>query len=133
MNLPTQADDSGETLATIAESLYLINLLLLPGLAFLGLLWLYFKHRHHAPPLARCHLRQTWQASLWAGVLLVLVNLLIIASGGYQAAYTWVIVILYFTMCHSTLILFGIFGLAKALAGQPYRYPLIGPRCEAYT
>jgi hypothetical protein len=39
-----------------------------------------------------------------------------------------VLVILYFTCIHSTLVLFGMFGLSKALAGQPWRYPLIGPR-----
>jgi hypothetical protein len=31
---------------------------------------------------------------------------------------------------HSTLILLGMLGLAKAMAGKPYAYPWIGPRCE---
>jgi hypothetical protein len=35
---------------------------------------------------------------------------------------------MYFTCIHSTLVLLGAFGLAKALAGQAWRYPLIGPR-----
>ena len=116
----------GQGLAIAAESLYLVNLLLLPGLAFLALLWLYFRHRDDAPALARGHLRQTLSASLWAGALLVIVNLLIVALGGYAAAWTWVVVILYFTTAHTTLIVLGILGLARALAGQPYRYPLIG-------
>ncbi len=29
-----------------------------------------------------------------------------------------------------TLVLLGIFGLSKALAGQPYVYPLIGKSCD---
>ena len=126
---PPPGDDTpppGQDLAVAAESLYLINLLLLPGLGFLLLLGLFFRVRHSAPPLARVHLRQTVSASLWAGALLVFANLLIIALGGYQAAWTWVIVILYFTTAHTTLVLLGIFGLARALAGQSCRYPLVG-------
>ncbi len=113
-------------LAVAAESLYLCNLLLLPGLAFLALLWLHFRHRDNAPPLARGHLRQTLSASLWAGILLVIANLTIIALGGYDAPWTWVVVILYFTTAHTTLIVLGIVGLARALAGQAFRYPLVG-------
>ncbi len=126
---PPPVDDApppGQGLAIAAESLYLINLLLLPGPGFLLLLWLYFRYRNSAPPLARVHLRQTVSASLWAGALLIFANLLIVVLGGYQAAWTWVIVILYFTTAHTTLVLLGILGLARALAGQTYRYPLVG-------
>ncbi|MCB1767818.1 MAG: hypothetical protein KDJ22_17480 [Candidatus Competibacteraceae bacterium] len=126
---PPPGDDTpppGQGLAVAAESLYLINLLLLPGLGFLLLLWLFFRHRDSAPPLARVHLRQTVSASLWAGALLILANLAIVVLGGYQAAWTWIIVILYFTTVHATLVLLGILGLARALAGQPCRYPLVG-------
>ncbi len=124
--LSNEAAPLGQSLALAAESLYLINLLVLPGLGFLALLWLYFRRRANAAPLAQIHLRQTVSASLWAGVLLVLVNLLIIILGGYDAAWTWVIVILYFTTVHTSLVILGILGLARALAGQPYRYPLVG-------
>lgn len=125
---PPPGDDTtppGQGLAVAAESLYLINLLLLPGLGFLLLLGLYFRYRNSASPLARVHLRQTVSASLWAGALLILANLAIVVLGGYQAG-TWIIVILYFTTVHATLVLLGILGLARALAGQPCRYPLIG-------
>ena len=114
-------------LAITAEVLYLLNLLLLPGLAFLVLLYLYRKHRHTTPPLSRCHLRQTVRGSVWAGVLLILANGLILALGGYHAPATWVILILYFTTCHASLVLLGVLGLSKAMAGQCYRYPLLGP------
>jgi hypothetical protein len=123
---PAEASPPGQGVAIAAESLYLINLLLLPGPGFLLLLWLYFRYGKDAPPLARIHLRQTVSASLWAGALLVFANLLIVALGGYDSGWTWVVVILYFTTAHTTLVLFGIFGLARALAGQPYRYPLVG-------
>jgi hypothetical protein len=125
--LDEQRDNApGMTLAVTAESLYLANLLLAPGLAFLILLVLYRKRQATAPPLAAAHLSQTLSASLWAGLLLVIANLLILALGGYQAAHTWIILILYFTLAHSSLVLCGAVGLARALAGQCWRYPLVG-------
>lgn len=118
----------GQGLAVLAESLFLANLLVLPGIAFLALGWLFMRCDRHTPELARAHIHQAFSASLWAGVLLVLVNLVIILFGGYQGAYTWVIVILYFTFVHSTLVILGMVGLAKAMAGQCWRMPVIGGR-----
>lgn len=132
--MPVSADSAqeipGQSLAVWAEVLYLSNLLIAPGLAFLVLLWLYFKRSASTPALAVCHLRQTISASLWAGVLLVIANAAIILLGGYAAPKTWMIVIIYFTTCHSTLVLLGVLGLAKAMAGQKYVYPLIGRPCK---
>ena len=124
-------DTPGFGLAVAAEAIYLVNLMLLPGLAFLVLIGLWLRHRHDAPPLARCHLAQTVAGSLWAGVLLVVANGLIVLIGGYQSPHTWVVVVLYFTTCHTTLICFGALGLARALAGRSYVYPLIGRPCDA--
>ena len=50
--LSNEAAPLGQSLALAAESLYLINLLVLPGLGFLALLWLYFRRRANAAPLA---------------------------------------------------------------------------------
>ena len=116
----------GEGLAVAAESLYLANLLLAPGLAFAGLLWLYLARRREAAPLAAAHLDQTVSASVWAGVLLVGVNGAILLVGGYEGPNVWTVVIVYFTVFHSMLVLLGIVGLAKAMAGQCWRYPLVG-------
>lgn len=116
-------------LAVTAEALFLINLLLLPGIAFIGLLWLYRQHRGTASDLSRCHLRQTLAASIWAGVLLLPVTVLTIAVGGYDSIGAWTVALIYFTVCHASLVLLGVFGLSKAMAGQPWRYPLIGPVC----
>jgi len=132
--MPVSADSEqeipGQSQAVWAEVLYLSNLLIAPGLAFAVLLWLYFQRSANMPALARCHLRQAISASLWAGALLVIANAAIILLGGYAAPKTWVIVIIYFTTCHSTLVLLGILGLAKAMAGQKYVYPLVGRSCE---
>jgi len=123
-------EEEGRDVAIAAEALYLANLLLLPGLAFLALLWLWVREKDRASPLARCHLMQTVRVSLWGGVLLVLANLFILLLGGWGQAWTWVVLILYFTTIHSTLVLMGMFGLAKAMAGRQWVYPVIGPKCD---
>ena len=126
---PSDDNVPGQGLAVAAESLFLANLLVAPGLSFLAIAWLRLKHPD-APPLARCHLDQAFFVSLWGGILLVVASGAFIAFGGLTWEWTWVVVILYFTTVHSTLILFGALGLAKAMAGKAYAYPLIGPRCE---
>lgn len=118
----------GQTLAVAAEALYLANLLLLPGLAFAALFWLWLRRRGSSPALARGHLEQTAVVSLRGGVLIVALCAALVALGGVDWEWTWVLVIIYFTCIHSTLVMFGIIGLSKALAGQAWRYPLIGPR-----
>lgn len=123
-------DIPGQDIAIATEALFLVNLLALPFFGFLGLLVLYLRFHRTAPPLARCHLGQTLSASLWGALLLLVVNVLILMLGGYHAPSTWVVLILYFSICHSTLVILGVVGLAKAMSGKPYRYPLIGRPCE---
>lgn len=118
----------GQPLAVLAESLYLANLLVAPGLAFAALVWLWWRHRADAPPLARQHLRQATFVSVVAGLLIVCLSALIVALGGFAANGTWVLVITYFVCVHGALVLAGMFALSKAMAGQPWRYPWVGPR-----
>ncbi len=122
------SDDSSrdEAIAVAAEALYLANLLLTPGLAFLALLLLWRRYRHSESALATAHLAQTVSASIWAGLLLIGANALILLLGGYRGPYVWAVVITYFTLCHSALVMFGAFGLSKAMAGQCWRFPLVG-------
>ena len=124
-------DDPGRRFAVIAESLYLANLLIAPGFAFLGLLWLWRRADVRALPLARQHLRQTLAASLWAGALLGGLSAIILLVGALvgdsTSMWSWFAVILYFIVFHSTLVLCGMVGLSRAIAGLPYRFPLIGP------
>lgn len=127
--MPRWADqrrqDSGQRLAVLAESLYLANLLVLPGIAFAALVWVFVRRLPTAPPLARAHLTQALSASLWAGTLLVAVSLVILALGGWSDIRAWVIVMLYFVLVHTSLVLLGILALSKALAGQTWRMPLV--------
>ncbi|MCX7897610.1 MAG: hypothetical protein N2441_07025 [Rhodocyclaceae bacterium] len=118
------------SLAVLAEALFLTNLLVAPGLAFLWLAWLWRVKRHTADAVGRCHLEQTFFVSLWGGLLLV-ATVFFLVSFGADWGGSWVVAILYFTCIHSTLVLFGILGLARAMAGKPYRYPGIGPKTPA--
>jgi hypothetical protein len=112
--------------AVQAEALYLINLLLLPGLAFLLLLVLFRRHRSSPDPLTRGHVRQAFTASLVAGLLLTVIPALIALAGDLGQPGTWTVLVLYFVCCHGALVLLGVLGLARALGGQPYTYPLLG-------
>ncbi len=123
-------EPAGQSLAVTAEALYLINLMVAPGLGFLALVWLWLNRRKSAPPLARCHLDQTFFVSLWGGVLIVVANAALFLWLGWDWEWTWVIVVIYFTCVHSTLILLGMLGLAKAMTGKPYVYPVVGRRCD---
>lgn len=118
--------NNGKALAVAAEALYLCNLLLLPLLAFLLLLMLHYRYSRSGNELATMHLRQTVGASVWAGVLLLPIPLLTLAISGTDSPMGWTVSILYFVVCHAALVLAGALGLARAMAGKPYRYPLIG-------
>ena len=129
-NFGVVEEKAGQALAVLAESLFLINLMLLPGIAFTILAGLWLKHRDSAPPLAHQHLRQATLVSLWGGALIVTLSGVILLAGGLDAGWTWVVLVLYFTAIHSTLILLGMYALIKAMAGERWRFPLIGPRLE---
>lgn len=118
----------GQSLAVLAEALYLANLMLAPVLAFGVLAWLWLGRGAAAPELARNHLRQTFHVSLWGAAILVIACGTFFALFGVHSQWTWTYVIVYFTCVHSTLILFGVLGLSKAMAGKRFRFPLIGPR-----
>ncbi len=119
-------DVPGQSLAVTAETLFLVNLMLAPGLAFAALLALYLVKRKDADSLAANHLSQTIGVSVIGGVLIVLIIALILMLGGFDSGYTWMAVILYFTFIYSSLILMGVVGLVKAMNGQHFSYPLVG-------
>lgn len=129
--MPTSPYDvpvPGKPLAITAESLYLLNLLLFPGLGFLVLLLVYGVKKTNAPPLAANHLSQTLGVSLIGGVLIVGIIAILLFLGGLNSPYTWTVVVLYFTLIHSSLILMGVIGLVKAMAGEHFVYPVIGKK-----
>lgn len=117
----------GPRLAILAEALFLANLLIAPGLAFLALLVLWRRHRDSAPLVVRNHLRQTVVASIYGGAMLVGVSIGIFLLGGLDDPWSWVLGILYFVSFHATLVIFGVVGLNHAILGRSWQYPFIGP------
>ncbi|MBR7799479.1 hypothetical protein [Undibacterium fentianense] len=113
-------------IASAAAILYLLNILLLPFIAFVLLLVLYQRQRHNVSTLVQCHLIQAMRASICAGLMLILVSIGILLFGNLHEVSTWIIFILYVLCVHSVFILFGVFALTKALSGKLYFYPLIG-------
>jgi hypothetical protein len=111
-----------------AQALYLLNLTLLPGIAFLMLWRMQASAGNGAGPFARQHLRQAFIAGIWSGALLVVAVAIIASLADPRRPATWIAIIVYVICVHSTLLLAGVIGLSRAMAGKAWRYPLIGPR-----
>ena len=111
--------------AILAEILSLSNLLLIPVVPFLVLWSLFLKHRHQPESLAFNHIKQTFIASIWAGFFIVVVASVFYFLSNISAAATWTIIITYFTCIHSLFVMYGIYGLSKAMTGNPVKFPFI--------
>lgn len=128
---PASQGDSkmdGKDFAVLVESLYVANLLILPVLAFIILALLFFKKHGSLPALADSHLEQTMSASIWIGVFFFITALTVMLMNlvGIEDVTLWMTAIITFTIIHATMVLFGVFGLAKALSGKCWRYPVVG-------
>ena len=110
-------------LAILAPALYLLNLLLFPGLAFLVLVFLYIKYQHIEQSHARIQIQQNFYASIVAGFAIVGISIVIILIGGFSSVYSWMAMIIYGISIHGTLVLLGAFSRAKAINQQAYIYP----------
>lgn len=106
-------------LAIIAQSLYLINLLLLPGVALIALIYMVWHSRNNGDQLGNCHLRQTAIVSGWFILLVVGGGLLlwfILGNNPTGLSMT----LLYLIVMHTGFVLLGIIGLARAISGQHF-------------
>ena len=119
---------AGQSLAVLAESLYVANLLILPFLAFIVLGIVFLKKRHGSAPLARSHLEQTMSASIAIAIMFFVcsVIVLLLKTWGMEDVTLWIFVVLVFTIIHATMVLLGVLGLAKAMSGKCWRYPVFG-------
>lgn len=115
----------------ICQSLYLANLLLLPGVFFLVLLYYFYQYIHvkkMASPtdelkgilrktsgIGKIHLYRSIQLSALAGFMLVIVPLLIVwLSEQFEASL--MVVIFYFVTLHAAFVLVGMLNLSRAMA-----------------
>jgi len=121
MNAPRVTDESQCRRARQAYLLYLANVSILPGIGFIWMLVMWRIHGSR-PPFVNAHFQQTTFASIMAGVLLAMVSTIILAGGGFGSPWTWVILIIYFTLCHAGLLLLGVFGFTRANNGQSFEF-----------
>lgn len=112
-------------IAILAEGLFLTNLLLIPVIPFLVLYYLYRKYAQKPDSIAYNHLRQTLITSILAGVFIVILAGIFYFFSSTSAAVTWTIIITYLTCIHSLFVMLGIYGLAKAMAGQKVEFQSI--------
>jgi len=130
MPLLENENSSGVPQATKAEILYLLNLTFLPVIAFIILLNMRNQLNSESTALEKSHIKQTINASIWAGILMIGINGLIFLLNGINNMWTWVYVIIYLTSIHSALIIFGVIGITKAQGGHFYTYPIISRTCS---
>ncbi len=118
----------GQDFAVLVESLYVANLLFLPVLSFIILVFLFLKKHGSLPPLANSHLEQTISAGFLTAVMLFVAALTIMTMRliGVEDITLWLIAIILFTIVYATMLLLGILGLAKALSGKCWSYPVVG-------
>ena len=104
------------------QSWYLINLLLLPGIGLLVLLYYRARfQRLETTRLARDAVQKSIIMSLLGGALILLGCGSMLLIGGNTGA-TWMTLILYFTVLHSIFVLWGILALARVMAGKRVSY-----------
>lgn len=113
-------------LATWAAALYLFNLLLTPGLAFVILIYLYQKNKNDCSEFVLKHHRQNLLAMVVSGVAIIGASIAILLLGGFNSPWTWVVLVLYGVTIHAALVLLGVLSLVKAGNGEAYQYPLFG-------
>ncbi len=112
-------------IAILAEGLFLANLLLIPVVPFLVLLYLFKKYADRPDSIAYNHLRQTFIASILAGIFIIGMIAVFYFFSSTSAAVTWTIIITYLTCIHSIFVMLGIYGLSKAMGSQKVKFPLI--------
>ena len=110
-------------LMIVAPLLYLLNLLIIPGIAFLILAVLYVKYKSIDHAEARIQLQQNFWASVIAGIAIVGVTGLIILVGGFGSMYGWMVALIYAVSIHACLVLLGAISLARGMNQQSYCYP----------
>ncbi|MCK5697403.1 MAG: hypothetical protein KAI02_04520 [Gammaproteobacteria bacterium] len=111
--------------AIFAETLFLANLLLIPIIPFLILLYLFKQYFHKKDSIAYNHIRQTLIASVFAGIFIIIIAVVFYFFSATSAGITWTIIITYITCVHSVFVMLGIYGLSKAMSGQLVKFPLI--------
>jgi len=122
--------------AVIYQSLYLANLLLLPGIFFFVLLYYFRQYQRHNLAngsvaqknvnakirgrnlgIAKIHLIRSIQLSILAGILLAVIPLAVIFFSE-QLQTSIMVGLIYFVTLHAGFVLLGMFNLSRAMANK---------------
>lgn len=100
--------------AIVYQSLFLMNLLLIPGLSFLILLWLFTKKSKRLS-WQRIHLYRSVQLSVLAGFFIIAIPLIVlVTTNAFDASL--MVMIIYFVTMHAAFVLLGMLNLSRAMA-----------------
>jgi len=100
--------------AVVYQSLFLMNLLLIPGLSFMMLIWLFVRRKHNKG-WQRIHLYRSVQLSVLNGFFLMFIPLLTLSTSHTFEASLMVMVV-YFVTIHATFVLLGMLNVSRAMA-----------------
>ena len=115
-NNMTEADIKRASNATVAS---LLNLTFLP---IIGFIWLMVLSSKTQPgTIAHYHTSLGIKLNIMAAVALGVVSSLMIFLGGFNSVWTWVYVICYFTLGHSTFIIIAVWAMIRSWSGQKLR------------
>ena len=103
--------------ATIAQSLYLANLLVFPIIAFIALLLMFYQ-RKNSKELVYQHQVRAIQLSIAAGVLLLLIPALVVFYLGNVPQFL-MLLLLYFIVLHVCFVLVGMINVSRAMSNKP--------------
>lgn len=121
-NMIPTLNEQEQKFAARAYVFYTLNITFLPVLGFLIQALLWRKARMLLLHNACLQIRDSIFASIFAGLLLAVVSVVVLFIGGLQSPYTWAFLITYFTVCHSVLILIGVLGYARISGGKPFSF-----------
>ena len=112
----TKTDQQQLKRASNAALASLLNLTLLPVIGFIVLLLIYRQTKSET--IDRYHAILGIKINVSAAAALFVVSALMILLGGFDSPWTWVYVISYFTIVHTTFIMFAVWALVRAWSGE---------------
>ncbi len=121
----TEEQYSGDHTAAWAEAFYIGNLLFV-GIFYLALWVLYFLRYKKTSLIDQHHLKQALLASSISTVVFIVINTIILLTGGYATLSGLLLLELYYMILLPVFLIVGILAFSKAIKGIDYSYPLIG-------
>ena len=116
INNVTETDIKRASNATIAS---LLNLTFLP---VIGFIWLMVLSSKTLPgTIDQYHASLGIKLNIMAALALGVGSSLMIFLGGFDSAWTWVYVICYFTLVHTTFIIVAVWAMIRSWSGQKMR------------